>query len=82
MWVKINSEWHGKYNKNQNKITSSILSSISCDYNNVYIPVSGTLAIDGGGADDTAKHLNKKNEEIIFKNCRPFTDWVGRINST
>ena len=51
-------------------------------YNDAYILVSGTITITGAGADDAAKRLDERNEEVIFKNCAPFTDCISEINIT
>ena len=44
--------------------------------------MSGTLTIDGKGADDAAKRLHERERGVIFKNCAPFTDCISEINNT
>ena len=39
-----------------------------CDYSDAYILVSGTITINGAGADDAAKRLDERNKGIISKN--------------
>ena len=31
---------------------------------------------------ETAPSLNKKNIEVVSKNCAPFTDCISKINNT
>ena len=56
-----------------------MLKSSLCDYNDLYILVKGTIAVNNtAAADDDANNVNKK---VIFKNCAPFTDWKSEINN-
>ena len=50
-----------------------------CDYSDAHILVSGIKTIDGTGADDVAKRLDKRENWIIFKNCVLFTVWRSEI---
>ena len=46
----------------------------------IYILVKGNISVNsiaGAGAD-----ANNTNKKVIFKNCAPFTDFIGKINST
>ena len=52
------------------------------DYSDVNILVSGTITSTGGGADDAAKRIDKRNKGVIFKNCSPFTYCISNINNT
>ena len=52
-----------------------------CDYSDPYILVSGTITITGAVEDD-AKRAEKRNKEVIFKNCTPFTNCISNINNT
>ena len=52
-----------------------------CDYSDPYILVSGTITITGAVEDD-AKRAEKRNKEVIFKNCAPFTNCISNINNT
>ena len=72
-----------KYIKyNQIKFKTSMLRSILSDYGDAYILVNGTITINGAGANNTAKQLGERNEEVIFKNCAPFIDFTNKINNT
>ena len=55
------------------------LKSSLCDYSDAYILVKGTISI----ANTTAAGVgaNNINEEVIFKNCAPFTNCISEINN-
>ena len=59
-----------------------MVKSSLCDYSDAYILVSGTITIDGAGADDAAKRLDERNKGVIFKDCAPFTNFISEINNT
>ena len=59
-----------------------MLQSSLCDYGNVYILVKGTITLVGQGATEAAIQANRNNEQVIFKNCAPFTDCITEINNT
>ena len=77
-WVEINDDARGTYNSNsQIKFKILMLKSSLCDYNDSYIFVSGTIRVAtlaAGGGNNSIK--------VVFKNCAPFTDWIGQINNT
>ena len=52
--------------------------SNSCDYNDAYILVKGTITVPNTEAAD-AVNTNKK---VIFKNFAPFTNCITEINNT
>ena len=55
-WVEINDESHGTYNTNsETKFKTSMLRTGLCDYNDVYILVSGTITITGAGDHDEVR---------------------------
>ena len=55
-WVEINDESHGTYNTNsETKFKTSMLRTGLCDYNDVYILVSGTITITGAGDNDEVR---------------------------
>ena len=58
----------------QIKFKTSILKSSLWHYSNAYILVSGTIKIYEEGADDNAKILDKRNNELKCKSFAPFTD--------
>ena len=59
-----------------------MLKSVSYDYSDAYILVSGTITIDAAGVDDAAKRLDERNKGVMYKNCAPFTDCISKINNT
>ena len=69
-WVQINNDAY------------EMLKSSLCSYSDTYILVSGTITIDGDGADDNAKRFYERNKRVIFKNCAPFTDCRSKIDNT
>ena len=77
-WVEINDDARGTYNSNsQIKFKILMLKSSLCDYNDSYIFVSETIrkaTLAAGGGNNSIK--------VVFKNCAPFTDWIGQINNT
>ena len=67
----IDNGAHGTYNTNsQIKFKTLMVKSILCDYIDAYILVIGTISIGAQGGDKT----NDVHEEVVFKNCAPFTD--------
>ena len=59
-----------------------MLRSSLCDYADAYILVNGTITVTGAADHDTAKQLDERNRDVIFKNCAPFTKCISRINGT
>ena len=53
-WVKINAESQGKNGNSNIKFKMSMIRSNLCHYSDAYILVSGTIEIEGPGADDAA----------------------------
>ena len=61
MWVEVNNESRGTYNVNsQIKFKTSMLRSNLCDYSDVYILVSATIAVPNTAAAGTAANNRKK----------------------
>ena len=58
-----------------------MLKSVSYDYSDAYILVSGTITIDAAGVDDATKRLDERNKGVMYKNCAPFTDSISKINN-
>ena len=58
-----------------------MLKSVSYDYSDAYILVSGTITIDAAGVDDASKRLDERNKGVMYKNCAPFTDSISKINN-
>ena len=70
-WVEKNDAAHGTYSTNiQIIFKTSILKSSLCDYSDVYIIVSQPIIVPNTRA--AADSNNREN--IIIKNCAPFTD--------
>ena len=59
-----------------------MIRSILCDYSDAYRLISGTIAITGEEANDSAKQADERNKELIFKNCVTFTDCISTIDNT
>ena len=38
------------------------------------------LSVVGAGADASAITADRKNQQEIFKNCAPFTNYITKIN--
>ena len=55
-----------------------MLRCILCDYSHTYILVKETITI----APAIARAPNNANENVIFKNCAPFTKSISRKNNT
>ena len=80
-WVKRNDEVRGTYSHNkQIKFKTSMQRSSLCDYSDAYILVKGNITVNNTTADGAA--ANNANEKVIFKNCAPFTNCIGKINNT
>ena len=39
------------------------------------------ITITEAGADNTTRKSDRRNKEVIFKNCAPFIDCVSKINN-
>ena len=61
-----------------------MLKSGLCDYSDDYILLNGIITITREPADaiEPYKRLDKRNKEVMFKNCASFTDCLSEINST
>ena len=82
-WVEINDESRRTYNVNsQIKFKNTMLKSSSCDYNDAYILVKGTITITGVGADAAARQADERDKGVAFKNCAPFINCISEINNT
>ena len=53
-----------------------------CDYSDVYIFVKWTIIVVGHGADAAAIAADRNDNQVILKNCAPFTDCIREINNT
>ena len=51
-----------------------------CGYSDAYILVNGTISVENtSGAGNAA---NNSDTKVVFKNCAPFTDFIGEVNNT
>ena len=80
-WVEINDEARSTYSPNkQIKFKTSMLRSSLCDYSDAYILVKGNITVNNTAADSAA--ANNTNKKVIFKNCKPFTRCISKIDNT
>ena len=80
---EINDESKESYNTGSDiKFKTTMLRSSLCDYADAYILVKGTITVTRAADHDTAKQLDERNRDVIFKNCAPFTKFISRINGT
>ena len=64
------------------RFKTTMLKPSLCNYSDAYILVKGEITITGEGADDAAKRLEKRDKEVILKNCAPFINCKSEINMT
>ena len=50
-----------------------MLKSSLYDYTDALLLVKGTITINGAGADVQTRQADKRNKQIIFRNCVPIT---------
>ena len=53
-----------------------------CEYADAYILVKGTVTITGAGDAAAARQAYKRDKDVTFKNCAPFTKCINIINYT
>ena len=63
----------------QIKFETTATKSSLCDYGDAHIFAKGTIKITGVGADAAARQIEKRNKQVTFKNCTPFTNCVTEI---
>ena len=51
-----------------------------CDYSYAYILANETITITGAADDGNTKRTDKRNKEVLFKNCAPYTNCIICIN--
>ena len=56
-----------------------MLNLILCDYSDPCIALKGPITVLNTG---TATASSIRNNEVVFKNCVPFTDCICEINNT
>ena len=80
-WVEINDDVRGVYSPNkQIRFKKSMLRSSLCDYSDAYILVKVNISVNNTAADSAA--ANNTNKKVIFKNCKPFTRCISKIDNT
>ena len=62
-------------------VKTIMLKSILCDYSDIYILVNGTITLIRAEADATAQQGDKRNKQVLSKNCAAFTGCISKINS-
>ena len=73
---------HGTCNTNsQIKFKGIMLKLSLCDYSDAYILIKGVIRITRAGADATARQVDGKNGQVIFKSCVPFTACISKRNN-
>ena len=87
-WYVIDSETKGSYSHHDpiKFLTKSIESSL-CDYSDVYILVTGDIAVTRTIAAAEGNNPQRKQPiaavtQVAFKNCAPFKDGRTEINDT
>ena len=53
-----------------------------CEYADAYILVKGTVTITGAGDAAAARQAYKRDKDVTFKNCAPFTKCINIKNYT
>ena len=53
-----------------------------CDYSDAYILVEGSIHVVGQGANDAAIAADRKDKEVVFKDCALFTSYISKRNTT
>ena len=79
--VKINDDIRSAYSPNkQIRFKTTMLRYSLYDYSDAYILVKGNISVNNTAA--AAADPNNRNKKVIFKNCEPFTNSIGKINNT
>ena len=84
-WVDVNNKYHWIYGANSKiKFAILMLESSLCDYSDPCILVSGRIKINAEPDDvnEVNKWKDKRNKELIFKNCAPFIECTSEIDNT
>ena len=59
-----------------------MLKSSLCECSDAFIFVKGAITVIGHRSDAAAVAADRNNKQVIFKNCVPFTDCIGKIYNT
>ena len=65
----------------QIKFKTSMLKSSLSDYSDAYMYANRTITITGARADDNKQRADKRDKEVIFKNCAPLTDCISKYSN-
>ena len=52
-----------------------------CDYSNAYLLSKETITVIGERACASAKATNRRNKQVITKNCATIADCVSEMNN-
>ena len=58
-----------------------MLNTNLCDFSDVYLLVRGKVTVVWQGVNGTAIAADRNDEEVVFKNCAPFTSCISKINN-
>ena len=74
-WIEVHDQSGGTYNTNkQIRFKTPMLRSDLCDYNDLYIVVTGKITV-------TNPNNNSYDKTLAFKNNEPFISCVSKVNS-
>ena len=80
--IEINDDSRRTYNTNsQVEPKTLMLKSSLCNYRDAYIIVKGTITITRRGEDQAATRADERDRDVIFKNCKPFTNCISEIKN-
>ena len=75
-WIEVHNQSGGTYNTNKKiRFKTPMLISDLCDYNDVYIVVTGKITV-------TNPDKNAYDKKLAFKYNAPFTNCVSKVNNT
>ena len=76
-WIEIFYQSNGTYNPNKdNRFKTPQLRSDLCDFNKVYIAITGKVT-----ATNPGNNINEYNKKVALKNSAPFFNCTLKINN-
>ena len=79
-WVEINDDIRGVHSPNEQiRLKTEMLGSSLCDYSDAYILAEGNISVNNTAA--AGADVNNTNKKVMFKNCAPSINCIGRINN-